>query len=293
MLAALGALLCFSSGCGSGGGGGGGGGGGAATVTGNVLTVESNTPPSGGSVSINGRSSPISTTDGSFTITGLPVGAVTVTVTATGENTRTFSTKLVAGQNSLGNVFVNAAATGAYNATVTGTVVTVAGGSPVAGATVVIAGESTTSASDGTFTLTGLPVGLVGDVNVPVGTVSATGYTAQPITLEFALAAGNNSIGQIPLGAPVGTTPGAPFDISGKVTTGGAPAVGLTVTIAVVSGPAFNAPTATTDANGAYQFWVPVGTWQVTAVNASGQPKSVTVTVASQNTPVTAPTIAF
>ncbi len=276
----LGVLL---AGCGSGGGGGSSSGSGV-TVSGSVLLVETNQPPSpGAAVNIGGQTGTTSPT-GSFTLTTVPSGTTSGTISATGEQTLTLALKLTAGQiNNLGTIYLSASG---YTASVTGTVVssgTLGQTSPVSGATVTIGGQSAVSAADGTFSIASLPVGLGADPTVPIGNVQAAGFVNKPVLTQFPLAAGSNPLGSIVLGAPIGSsTPGSPYTVYGFVKSGGSP-VSTSVSITPTVGPLIAHTDPTT---GEYYFWVPPGTYTVTELSKN---VTQTVTLANTSTPVQAP----
>lgn len=293
----LGAALCLLcalavalTGCGGGGGGSNNGSGGSTSVTAIVLSVENGLPPAAGAtVRLNGQTT---TTDanGKFTLTNLsatPSG----TITAANEQTMTLNLKLTPGVlNDLGTIYLSD--TG-YTATVTGRVVTATttGTTPVGNATVTIGTQTTKTATDGTFTLNGLPVGL-GALEGTVGSVTASGFETKPITaetLQFALVAGSNPIGDVVIAQPSGSIPGAPYTIKGVVTSGGAPAAGIS--IALSSGGVALGST-TTDSTGTYYFWVVPATYTINALSGSNT-LTTTVTLSRPDTPVTAPTLAF
>ncbi len=277
--------ISLLTGCGGGGGGGGGNTSGGTTVTGSVLLVETNLPPvTAGTVSMGGVTSTTNSTGG-FALTNVPVNTTTGTVTVPGEQTLTLTLNLKANTiNNLGTIYVSA--TG-YTASANGRVVTVTGGTttPVAGADVTIGGQSAVSATDGTFTIANLPVGLGSDPTVPIGNIQATGYVNKPILTQFPLVAGANPLGDIPLGAPISSsTPSQPYTIYGFVKSAGAPA-STTVSLSPTVGPL----TAHTDpVTGEYFFWVPAGTYTVTELSTG---KTVTVTLGNNSVPVQATTI--
>ncbi len=279
------ALAAILSGCGGGGGGGGGNSSGGTTVTGSVLLVETNLAPvTAGTITMGGVTTTTNSTGG-FALTNVPVNTTTGTVSVPGEQTLTLTLNLKANTiNNLGTIYVSA--TG-YTASANGRVVTVSGGvtTPVAGADVTIGGQSSVSATDGTFTIANLPVGLGSDPTVPIGNIQATGYVNKPILTQFPLAAGSNPLGDIPLGAPISSsTPSQPYTIFGFVKSGGA-AASTTVSLSPTVGPLI----AHTDpATGEYFFWVPAGTYTVTELSTG---KTVTVTLGSNSVPVQATTI--
>jgi hypothetical protein len=303
-MAAIGSLVLFA-GCG-GGGGGGGGGGQTVNVTGTVLSVTTNAAVSGGSVKIGGQSATTGT-DGTFTVANAPLNATSATITATGLATDTLAIKLAkpgaSGTDSLGNIYLaDAATTSPYTAVVTGTVVTQitnASGQltnqPVGGATVTISGQVTTTATDGTFTISNLPVGLGSDPNVPIGTITATGFNPKSIIASFPLVSGSNPLGTLPLGAPIsGTVPGQPYTLTGQVQHGGKPAPGVQVFVEVAGTTTFLGPSAQTDANGNYYFWLVPGTYNLVAeVGGSSQASLSGVVVGATNTITTAPAITY
>ena len=283
--------LIFTSviGCG-GGGGGSSSGSGLVTVQGTVLSASNYVPPSSpASISIGGARL-TTNADGTFSVS-VSAHTTTATISATGEVSRTITFALKASQiNNLGNIFL--ADTGSdYSASANGVVVTTVNGAtkPVPGATISLGNITGVSAADGTFTLTGLPVGL-GSVNGLYGSVTATGYSIKLITadtLQFALVSGANNIGNLLIGKPSGNTPPPPYTVSGVIDVVGAPVAGVTVAIAPQGSVAYVAQT-TTDSLGNYYLWVAPGAYTVTAQDASGTVQSVNVTVSSLTTPVTA-----
>lgn len=280
------------SGCG---GGGGGNSAAPADVTGKVLRGETNVAPNpAATVSIGGKS--VATqADGTFTLTGVPSNATTANITASGSQARQVPITLKPNvSNDLGTLFLTDNAAG-YTATVTGRIVTQDSGQPVGNATVSIASVSTSSKTDGTFSLAGLPVDLGASMpaGTVVGSVKANGFEDKPITVEtlgFPLVKGANPIGDIRIASPVGSLPpGLPSTVRGVVTVQGQkPSGGVTITLTSNGN---NLGTTTTDTNGNYSFWVVPATYTVTA-NFPGFPaKSAQVTLARLDTPVTAPTI--
>ncbi len=273
------------TGCGGGGGGGGSTGTGNTTVSGTVLLVETNLPPSPGAVVTIGGQQATTDATGAFTLTSVSSSATSGTVTATGEQPLTLALHLTSGQvNALGTIYVSS--TG-YTAIASGTVASSTNGvnKPISGATVTIGGQSTVTASDGTFTISNLPVGLGTDPTTHIGNIQATGYVNKPITVQFPLATGSNPLGTLLLGAPIASsTPGQPFTIYGFVTKGGNP-FSTSVTLSPTVGPLV---AQTNPVTGEYFFWVPAGTYTVQELS-SGTSKTVTVT--STATPVEAPAI--
>ena len=291
MLIAPFAVVLFAfTGCGGGGGGGGSktGPSGNVTVTGLVLVTETGNPPNpAATVSINGYTTTTGT-DGTFSLASVAATATTGSVTATGEQPYTLSLILTnnTGTYNLGNIFISSAA---YTASASGTVVTPVKGvyQAVSGAEVTISGSTVLAATDGTFTIPNLAVGLGSDPTIQIGTVQATGYVPKPITTQFPLITGANPLGQIVVQSPVGATPGVPYTISGKVVQGTTGLPNIPVTISTT--PSTNT---VTDANGNYAFWVVAGAYTITGLNVStNQSATVNVTLTSTAVPVTAPNI--
>ena len=282
--------LVMLAGCG---GGAGGGGGGNVIVTGRVVRAETSTRPDpAANITLGGASTVSDSLTGNFTLNNVSTNAISLTVSAQGAQALTLPVTLVANQtNNLGDIFISD--TG-YNAIVIGRVVAIVNNQQqgIANATVIIAGAKTQTAANGSFSLAGLPVGL-GTVSGTVGKVTAPGFEEKLITaetLEFPLTAGNNPLSNpIIIAAPVGTTPLPPYTITGVVQQNGAPSVGATVTLRSGGGASFST---TTDASGAYFFWIVPGTYNATATQGSLSGVA-SVTLSTLDTPVTAPTIAL
>ena len=295
-------LLCVLTGC----GGGGGGGtpapaGGVATITGQVLLSATNAHPTNtATISGGGVSTTASVTDGSFTLPNVPVSttSITVTVAQTGAAalTRTLSVALTANQTTtLGVIYVGA---GANTANVTGRIVTVGSNGAVQGvgnATVTIAGlqtkTSATAGQEGTFSISGLPVGL-GDLSgTLLGNVTAPGFEDKQITSETLTApleAGANALGDILILQPSGASPAPPYTIRGQVTVQGQLTGNILVKL-LQNGNLIGSTTTLSD--GSYSFWVVTGTYTVLASQTGTGGQQTSVTLAALDTPVTAPAI--
>ena len=303
-------LAGILSGCGGGGSSSsGGGGGGSAIITGQVLLVSSNAAPATtATVSSGGVTATANAADGSFTLSNVPSSAtsLTISVAQTGGASplvRTLPIALTANQTAaLGAIYVGG--TG-YNATVTGRVVTAGAGGVTQGvgnATVTIAGvqvqTSANPATLGQFTVSGLPVGLGSDLGVLLGTVQASGFASYQLITNTAnlnfptgLISGSNSIGDITILQPSGSTPAPPYTVTGQVTVAGTGAPNQTV---VLTQNGTFLGSVTTDSSGNYFFWVVAGTYTVQATrSAGGQTQTTSVTLTAVDQPVTAPTINF
>jgi hypothetical protein len=291
LIALVVALAVGLAGCG---GGGGPAPGTQVSITGRVLRAETGVAPSPSATVTIGGVTVTTGTDGTFNFTSA-ANATTAMIVAQGSQTRTIPITLSATQtNNLGDIYLSD--TG-YTANVTGRVVATVSGTiqPVGNATVTIADVTTTTKTDGTFTLMGLPVDL-GNVAGTFGKVSAAGFEDKPITdvnLQFPLVAGANPIGDLLIAAPSGATPLPPFTISGLVQVGGHAQTGVTVQLMqTVNGTTNTLGSTTTDATGTYTFWVVPGAYKVQATNAAAT-LSTTVTLVKLDQPVTAPTINF
>ncbi|UPU38279.1 carboxypeptidase regulatory-like domain-containing protein [Geomonas paludis] len=126
----------------------------------------------GATVSIAGKTTTTSST-GTFTITGISAGTYTVTVSKSGYNTLTIPNYTVSGNRSGVLYYLTAASTYYLSGTVRSGSST---GPVLPGATVSIAGKSTTTSSTGTFTITGIPAGTY------TLTISKTGYYTKTVT---------------------------------------------------------------------------------------------------------------
>jgi hypothetical protein len=220
-----------------------------------------------------------------------------VTISGGGALTNTFTTTLTAnnggGPVSVGNWWLS---TTGYTANVTGTIEMQGTGTVIKGATVTIAGISTTTASDGTFAINGLPVDLGDQGGATCGQIAYDNSTTAISTdqLQFPLVQGSNPLGILYFTSPVSTTePGQPYDITGAVTiNGSAPASGTSIEI-LLNQNGNTVGSGGTDSTGAYYFWVVPGTYTITAVYNGNQINSQAFTLSSTGTPVTVPTIKF
>lgn len=160
---------------------------------------------------------------------------------------------------------------GGGGTTLTGRVVNGATDAPLQGARVALGSASTTTAADGTFTLTGVLVGS------GVLSVQLTGY--EVATVSVTIVAGSNTLQEdVPMAPTTGNPPGdTPRTIQGTITlTGGSNPTGVTVTL--LSGTT-QIDQMTTAADGKYFFWAPVGTYKVRAAKTGFTTKEQQVTV--------------
>lgn len=233
-------------------------GGGVAASTGTITGKVSNTSgaPLAGAAVTTGSISATTLADGSYTLSNVPAGTATVSASLSGYQGASTSVNVTSGAtataatlqlapNSPGNV--------------TGTVVN-SGGSPISGAKITGAGQSTTTDASGNYSLNNLPSGSV------TLTASASGFANGTATVTVA----------------AGTTTTAPAitltSNSGAVTGTVKNSSGTAIVGASVS---YGGGTTTTNTSGVYTLSnVPVGTIQL-AVSASGyasQTQNVTIT---------------
>jgi sugar lactone lactonase YvrE len=191
------------------------------TVSGTVRQGSSTGPVlAGATVSIAGKTA-TTTSTGTFSIAGIPAGTYTVTISKSGFTTKTI-TGFAVNSNRTGLVFYLSPA----GFTVSGTVRDGSATGPViSGATVSIAGKSTTTSSTGSFSISGIQSGTY------TVTISKAGYVTKNITglvvnsnrsgLVFYLTRGIYTIsGTLRQGSSTGPVlSGAKVSIAGKTTT--------------------------------------------------------------------------
>lgn len=257
------------------------------TITGRVLnSTAGDAPVEGATVVIGGKSAITRTVDtasadtptGSFVITDAPLQTDIAVVTPPGggaAQTIRFAPPIAAGTNSPIELVINIGQ-------ISGRVL-LANGQPASGAFITIAatGESVTAGTNGRFFLRIVPAGQT-QVFVVLGTASKT----QDVTVGI----GNTDVGDITLvDDPNPTPPGIPNTIVGTVTlldaNGTIPAPSTSV---VLFRNGIQLETTTTDANGNYGFYVPVGTaYSVLATRAGFQnTQSGTLSVTNPSVPV-------
>lgn len=204
------------------------------------------------------------TTDGngSYTLTGVPVGTIQLVASAQGFQSVTQSVVVIGGKTSTANFTLTAAAT---NGTVTGKITNASSGAIVTGATVSWSGGSTMSNASGIYTLTNVTAGAQ---NI---TAVKTGYLAH--TLAANVVGGATSTLNIPI-----ATAGK---ISVKVVTASGAAVsGATVTIK--GGVISTTVSGLSNSTGLFATnWIPVGTYTVTVAKSGFTTQSKTTTVSS------------
>lgn len=227
------------------------------TVTGTV-TNTAGSPISGASVSSGGNGA-ITGSDGGYTLQ-LPGGTATLTAALGGYQSASESVTVTSGQSTQAPT-LQIQPTNPGN--VTGSVVN-SSGTGLAGASVSGAGLSTTSAADGSYTLSNLPAGQT------TIAASLTGFQSGSASVTV-VAATTTAAPAITLISGSGSITGSVKNTSGGTIAGAS--VG------------FGGGTATTDANGNFTLTgVPVGTVQLVASASGFQSSTQSVTVTGGNT---------
>ncbi|WP_379156280.1 carboxypeptidase regulatory-like domain-containing protein [Paenibacillus sp. sgz5001063] len=230
----------------------------AGLVTG-IVQGPGNTPISGASVSIGGISD-ITDAQGHFTLSNIPPGSQTVTVSSVGYNNGTAAVTVTVGQSvSAGTITLTPVQT---TGSVTG-VIYGPGNTPISGASVSIGGISDITDAQGHFTLSNIPPGS------QTVTVSSVGYNNG--TADVTVTVGQSvSAGTITL-TPVQTTGSVTGGVYGP---GNTPISGASVSIGGISD--------VTDAQGQFTLSnIPPGSQTVTvsSVGYNNGTAAVTVTV--------------
>jgi Carboxypeptidase regulatory-like domain len=174
------------------------------TVRGTVRNASTNQPVAGATVTIVGTSISVTTaSDGTYTLNNVPSGAQTLRVSANGFTSRDTSISVTAGQTLTQDVLLTMSG-GTGTGTVRGVVRNAQNANLIGGATISIVGTSisTTSASDGSFTLNNVPAGAQTLRAAATGFISAdapitvTGgqTTTQNISLSPTLQTGETRI---------------------------------------------------------------------------------------------------
>jgi hypothetical protein len=278
-------LLCLtafvSAGCG---GGGGGGGGTSDTVTGTVMdSLNSDTVVQGATVTIGGITATTRTVNnatttnpvGSFQMNNVPYGSHIATVvlpSGGGTQSIAFAPSVTSGANASISLYVNIGQ-------ISGRIFQ-SNGQPASSAFITISttGDTFQTNSDGTFLATLIPAG-----STTLFAVEGTASFQETVTVNY----GNNIIPNITLqDDPNPNPPGAPYTLTGQVTVTdvGTPS-GTTV---LLDRNGVQIESTLTDSNGMYYFYVPIGTYTVTAVRNGFQTiTSGTINLTNASQPIT------
>lgn len=222
-------------------------------LTGKV-TNSSGSPLLGASVTVGGNGA-VTASDGSWSLQNLTAGTVTVTAALGGYSSASESATVTAGNTTVAGTLALAPIN---PGNVTGHVVNSSGGA-VSGATVSGEGVSTTTDSNGNYTLANLPAGSAAI------TASATGFANAGVNVTIA-AGSTVTAPQITLGSDTGS-------ISGTVKSStGAAIAGASV--------GYGGGSTTASSTGAYSLTgVPAGTVQLVASASGFQSSTQNVTV--------------
>jgi hypothetical protein len=241
---------------------------GSGSVTGTVKD-SSGAAIAGATVGFSGGST-TTNAGGSYTLTGVPVGTIQLTASATGFQSSTQSVSIQGGVTATANFTLSPPAS---TGTVTGKVTNISTGGVISGATVSWSGGSTTANSSGIYTLNNITAGS------QTITATATGYLTRSATVN--VTGGGTVTNNFQL-----STAGK---LNVKVTdANGAVVGGATVTIK--GGVIATTVTGSTNSSGLFTSpWIAIGSYTVT-VGKSGhttQAKSATVSTGVTNTTVT------
>lgn len=272
-------VLLVLVGCG---GGGASSGPTSVTLSGLVVSITTLGAPNPVASVQSGSATGNTAVDGSFSLT-VPSGTTSVTViyTPSGGSPTTFVFNFpgLTEDTDLGTLFV-----GPEKVTVNGLVKNQVTSAPINGATVKLAGQSTTTNSSGSYTFSSIPY----DSSVPAnffaldGRAGATGYFVRLFNPTNLPLTGVATIDDILLQPDSGIAPpGTPFTISGLVGPAGVAAgskVDLVQGSTIIR--SFNV-----GADRIYGFWVPPGTYIIRASKPSAGLTAPDITVS-----LTAPT---
>jgi prenyltransferase beta subunit/protocatechuate 3,4-dioxygenase beta subunit len=225
------------------------------TVTGKVVDVSTNQPLGGVSV-VSGQLSATTTNTGEFTLSDMPSGSQTITLSLNGYATASVTVNITAGSiTDLGTITLSTSPT---TGIIKGTVTDASNGQPLEGVAITVTGSfsgSTTTGTDGSFIFTDVTPGNVTMTASKTGYYSATGtgtVTAGGI-LFF-----NPQLNTQPPPATTGNLTGKVFDSSTNTPIQGA--------IVSLSG----GPSTSTDAQGMFLINdITPNTYQVT-ISATG-----------------------
>jgi hypothetical protein len=267
--------VLISAGCGGGGGGSTTSSGSTITIAGTVIDVTAGVPKTAVQVQVGTSSvtTLTSTVDGTFTLTA-PSGTTELRVN--GALLFAFSFSPITSDTNVGDLWI-----GPTKISVTGRAVDSNTLQPISGVTATLGGISTVSASNGTFTFSGVAYSASGLFPNMPGTLSATNYIGANFNPgSNALSGGVVSVGDIGLVPSSSTTPpGSPYNLWGRVSPL-ASSPGATVTLSV-SGTAYQSTTVASD--GTYHFWVPAGTYTIAVTQTGFTAAPVTATLATTN----------
>lgn len=189
-----------------------------ATLSGRI-SDETSAPVMGAAivVTINGaNTTATSNATGDYQLTGLPLGAATITVNKSGYDTVTANAQLTADALFTFSPSLYPANTTPTTVELRAKVLDAGNNAPIAGAKITIGSKTATSDADGNLIMTGLSAGAF------TATLEASGFTN--VTLNGALIAGMNNIGDIRLNglAATSTLSGSVMDSASQKAISGA-----------------------------------------------------------------------
>ncbi len=270
-------LLILLTGCGGGGGGTSGGTSGRVNILGRVLWIESGGATSPATtVEAGTDKSTTDPVDGFFQFdvnSGTSSLKLTYAPSGGGLIVRTFTFNPVTQFTDVGDLYI-----GPSVVTISGRAVDSQSGSPISGGLVTIGGRQAFTQSNGTFNVTNVAFSAS---NTTVflgldGVVSASNYFARHFNPPSLPVAGIVQVGDVAL-TPFGSVdpPPPPYNLQGNILPS-VDAPGSTVQIKIG---ASILRTVIVDTDGKFQFWLPVGSYTLTASNGSKfAQKSVTIT---------------
>jgi hypothetical protein len=247
---------------------------GPGTISGTVTDSITGLPIGGATVCIStsgtcGSTSTTTAGNGTYTLSNVAPGSYQVTASATAYVTQSTTTNVVV---STGSTTTQGFQLVPNPGSIGGTVTDMVSSAPIAGATVCIStagtcsGTSTSTAADGTYTLSNVTEGSYSIM------AAATNYTSQTVTVNVAPGAlTTQNYALVP----------KPGSISGTVTDSVSHAGLFPATVSYTGPGGSSGNTNTTDVNGDYTLsLLAEGSYQVTAAATNYTSQTVTVTVA-------------
>jgi hypothetical protein len=229
------------------------------SVTGTVTNAANGSALTGATVSYSSGST-TTASNGTFLISNVAPGTQIFTVSLAGYNPASQAATVVGGSITTLNVALSAS-----TGNITGKITNASNGFGLSGATITVAGMTATSASNGTYTVSGVVAGTY------TMTVKLSGWTTQTATVT--VISGTTVTKNVPL-ATTGKVAGTVKTASGALD----PGVSVTLTGGVIP----TTVSLTTNSSGAYTTsWIPVGSYTVTITQTGHSSKSQSATVSA------------
>jgi hypothetical protein len=230
------------------------------TVSGKVTNASTGSAIAAATVSYSGGSD-ITDSNGNYTLSGVPIGTVSVTASASGMQSSTSSVTVTGGNTTTKNFALTPIPTGS----VSGTVIDGYTNQPIAAATVSFSGGNTATDANGNYTLSGIPTGTQ---TITAGAANYQSQSKSVSILQSSTATANFTL----QGSAVGTLSGTVTDASS-----GAPILGASLT--------YRGGNTLTNAAGAYSLAnAPSGTATLSTSAGGYTSKNISVTVATNQT---------